>query len=100
VAGVQESGSAMFQSGVHSFGGKNREAENVVTYQSIALRSVLRDVVSLIQARISMARHPIGDQVAQSNDVTTQLTKLGELRAAGILNNDEFAAAKRRILGP
>lgn len=33
------------------------------------------------------------------DDVLARLTKLGELRTAGILSEDEFAAAKARILG-
>ncbi|ODU06410.1 MAG: hypothetical protein ABS81_04685 [Pseudonocardia sp. SCN 72-86] len=32
-------------------------------------------------------------------DVLDQLTRLGELRAAGVLTDDEFAAQKARVLG-
>lgn len=34
-----------------------------------------------------------------SNDVMDQLKRLGELRASGVLTEDEFAAQKARLLG-
>lgn len=34
------------------------------------------------------------------DDMITQLKKLGELRDAGVLTEEEFAAQKARILGP
>jgi hypothetical protein len=33
-------------------------------------------------------------------DVITQLTRLGELRDAGILTDEEFAVQKARVLAP
>jgi hypothetical protein len=33
------------------------------------------------------------------NDTIAQLTKLGELKAAGVLSEEEFAAQKAKILG-
>lgn len=34
-----------------------------------------------------------------AGDVITQLTQLGELRAAGVLTDEEFATQKARVLG-
>jgi hypothetical protein len=39
------------------------------------------------------------EQAALSDDVYDQLKKLGELREAGILTDDEFQAKKTQILG-
>ena len=39
------------------------------------------------------------EQAALSDDVYEQLKKLGELREAGILTDDEFQAKKSQILG-
>lgn len=44
------------------------------------------------QEQAASARPPVDDVIAQ-------LTQLGELRAAGVLTDDEFAAQKARILG-
>ena len=38
-------------------------------------------------------------QAPAADDVITQLTKLGELKSAGVLDDEEFAAAKAKILG-
>ena len=36
---------------------------------------------------------------SQSDDLMAQLTKLGEMKQAGLLSDEEFAAAKARLLG-
>lgn len=36
---------------------------------------------------------------APNTDLNAELTKLAELKAAGVLSDEEFAAAKRKILG-
>ena len=41
---------------------------------------------------------PAAPQPAE-HDMTEQLTKLGQLHANGVLSDDEFAAAKGKILG-
>ena len=47
--------------------------------------------------RRSAARAPAAPAAPQ-NDMVEQLRKLGELRDAGILTEEEFAAQKARIL--
>jgi uncharacterized membrane protein len=36
---------------------------------------------------------------AQASDPTTQLKKLADLHAAGVLTDEEYAAAKKKVLG-
>lgn len=41
---------------------------------------------------------PAAPVVALTDDIVTQLTKLGELKATGVLSDAEFEAAKAKIL--
>jgi Short C-terminal domain len=42
---------------------------------------------------------PPPQQAPAQDDMITQLQKLGELKAAGVLTEEEFAAQKAKILG-
>ncbi len=42
---------------------------------------------------------PAASAAAGSDDLMTQLTKLADLKAAGVLSDEEFAAAKAKLLG-
>ena len=42
---------------------------------------------------------PPAPAVPAADDLTTQLQRLGDLHAAGTLTDDEFTAAKARLLG-
>ena len=42
---------------------------------------------------------PVASAALSAGDVIAQLTQLGELRAAGVLTEEEFAAQKARVLG-
>jgi len=42
---------------------------------------------------------PAAPALAPSDDIVTQLTKLGELKGAGVLSDAEFEAAKAKLLG-
>lgn len=84
----------VFESHPNSFT-RNRERENVVTYQSTQLRGTVHKVVELIQAKVEEANRAPGPQ---SNGLAEQLAKLGDLRDKGILTDDEFAAAKQRLI--
>lgn len=39
------------------------------------------------------------DQAAPTKDVTAELQKLAELHNSGVLSDEEFAAAKKKLLG-
>jgi hypothetical protein len=46
-----------------------------------------------------VASHPIGGVVADEGDhLIAQIERLAELRAAGVLSDEEFASAKRKLL--
>jgi hypothetical protein len=98
VAGVLESGSSNFAAGKNSYWGRNRESENVVTYQERKLRDVLRGVVSLIQRKIVEARVPVHSSASAARSIGDQLVQLEQLRASGVLTEEEFASAKQRII--
>jgi hypothetical protein len=89
-AGVQESGPANDLS--------NYKRENVVTYQSRDLRDTMRAVVRIVQERIAAA-HVGAAPSAAGPDLADQLLKLSALHSQGVLSDDEFAAAKSRIIG-
>lgn len=55
------------------------------------------DFVSLVQEKISMARD--ASSGVPSNDLTTQLERLSQLRKEGMLTEEEFKAAKAKLLG-
>ena len=42
--------------------------------------------------------HPVAEPVAET-DLVTKIEKLAELKAQGILSEDEFSAAKRALIG-
>jgi Short C-terminal domain len=42
---------------------------------------------------------PAAPAAPEADDLVTQLQRLGDLHAAGTLTDDEFAAAKARLLG-
>ena len=42
---------------------------------------------------------PAAPAAPEADDLVTQLHRLGDLHAAGTLTDDEFAAAKARLLG-
>lgn len=45
------------------------------------------------------AQAPAAPVAPAADDVITRLTQLGELRAAGVLTDEEFAVQKARVLG-
>jgi hypothetical protein len=51
------------------------------------------------QPQYAQAPAPAPAPAAPAEDPVAQLQKLGELHAQGILSDDEFAAAKAKIIG-
>jgi multidrug resistance efflux pump len=47
----------------------------------------------------AMAAAPAAPAAAPIKDVTSELQKLADLHKSGVLTNEEFAAAKKKILG-
>ncbi|MDB5072673.1 MAG: hypothetical protein JWM87_3784 [Candidatus Eremiobacteraeota bacterium] len=98
VAGVLESSSSNFAAGNNSYWGKNRESENVVTYEGRDMRDLMREAVSIIQERMELAHAPAVPSRSSETDLASQLLKLEELRKAGVLSEEEFSAAKKRVI--
>jgi hypothetical protein len=68
-----------------------------ITYRSIAPQlTELRERIS--EAKRPSFNFPTALAPAPSEGLAGELTKLGELHAAGVLSEEEFAAAKRRLL--
>jgi hypothetical protein len=55
-------------------------------------------VLAVIRERIERSHAPAPAPAAAVGGVVEQLEKLAELRAQGVLSEDEFAAAKARVL--
>lgn len=71
---------------------------NVIPWSKLSDRRFSREL-TYIRHRVDKARHPQQVQVAGPPDLAEQITRLGELHAAGTLTDSEFAAAKARLLG-
>ena len=57
----------------------------------------IEEFVSLVQEKIAMARNSSAG--IPSNDLTTQLERLSQLRKEGMLTEEEFRIAKAKLLG-
>ena len=47
----------------------------------------------------AMAAAPAAPAAAPPKDVTTELQKLADMHKSGVLTDEEFAAAKKKLLG-
>jgi hypothetical protein len=54
---------------------------------------------AVAQAQAAQPAAPAAAAAGASDDVIEKLTKLGELKAAGVLTDEEFAAQKAKLLG-
>lgn len=52
-----------------------------------------------LDAQVAAALAAQAPAAPAADDVITRLTQLGELRAAGVLTDEEFAVQKARVLG-
>ena len=70
--------------------------------QSAAEQQELESDVASLQAERAAAAAPVASAPAAApsvDDTVEQLTKLGSLKQAGLIDDAEFAAAKARLLG-
>ena len=80
-----------------------QEAEEQAQYQEQAQAAQEHDQVAQMQQQLNQlqaqqAAAATGSQGGGGGDLVTELSKLGELKAAGILSEEEFQAAKARLL--
>lgn len=82
---------------VNSSAARKQDARAAAADQQNAVAD-LQQQVEQLQVQEAQAQMPAAPAAGQS-DLVTKLTQLGELHAAGILNDEEFAAAKAKALG-
>lgn len=85
---------------VNSSAARKQDAQAAAVAQTAAKENAIADLqqqVDALQAQELQAAAPAPAAAAQS-DLITKLTQLSELHAAGILTDEEFAAAKAKAL--
>lgn len=75
------------------------QAENVCNFPS-AKKKLFQEAANLIRSRVEQARSAAHQTAAtaQPDDIPTQIKKLAELKAAGILSEEEFEKKKAELL--
>jgi len=76
-----------------------RQAENVCNFPSSKKR-LFQEAANVIRRQVEQARRAARETAAttQPDDIPTQIKKLAELKAAGILTEDEFEKKKSELL--
>jgi hypothetical protein len=67
--------------------------------QQAAMQQAAAEAVAQQQAAAAAAAPPAAAPAAGGSDVIAQLQQLADLKAQGILSDEEFAAAKAKLLG-
>jgi hypothetical protein len=69
---------------------------------TVARTAVIAGTAQAVAGRVAAGQHaaPQPAPARTVDDLHTQLLKLGELRQAGLLTDDEFAQQKARLLAP
>lgn len=83
-------------------GVRNRQqagAEQQAAEQQAAADSNAQMADMQAQVAAMQAQQAVPQVAPPADDLMSQLTKLGELKSAGILDEAEFAAAKAKLLG-
>ena len=78
---------------------KQQQAAEAQAYEQQQQQAQIDAQVAAAVAAQSPPPPPPAAAPAGGGDVVAQLTKLGELKAQGILTEEEFAAQKAKILG-
>jgi hypothetical protein len=78
--------------------GKQQQAAEAEAYEQQQQQAQIDAQVAAAMAAQAPPPPPPAAPAAE-NDTIAQLTKLGELKAQGILTEEEFAAQKAKILG-
>ena len=75
--------------------GKQQQAAEAQAYEQQQQQAQIDAAAAAAVA----AQQPAPAPAAAEDDTIAQLTKLGELKAQGILTEEEFAAQKAKVLG-
>ena len=79
--------------------GKAQQAAEAEAYEQQQQQAQIDAQVAAAVAAQAPPPPPPAPAASAEDDTIAQLTKLGELKAAGILTEEEFAAQKAKILG-
>jgi len=74
-------------------------AEQQAGQQSDAEIAAMQAQLADLQAQQAAAAAPPPPPAGGGSDMMTELSKLADMKAAGILSDEEFAAAKAKVLG-
>lgn len=77
---------------------KNRPRQQAA-FESQAQLAEMQAQMDAMQAQQAPPAAPTAAPAGPSDDLMSQLQQLADLKAAGILDDAEFAAAKAKILG-
>ena len=83
----------------HSQAKQQQAAEAQAYEQQQQQAQIDAQVAAAVAAQAPPPPPPAAAPAGGGDDVVAQLTKLGELKAQGILTEEEFAAQKAKILG-
>jgi len=72
-------------------------SENAVVFQK-EYKEEMKAACALIRERVEMARRNKSLAVPSTPDLASQVQKLAELHSAGALTDEEFSAAKQKLL--
>lgn len=67
--------------------------------QQAQMQAAAQQAVAQQAAQQAAPAAPAAPPASGAGDLVAELQKLGDLKAAGLLSDDEFAAAKARLLG-
>ena len=84
------------QSQAQQAAGQRAQQEQAAAAQQAAINAQVAEEVARQTAAPAPAPAPAG---VDTSSLIDQLTRLGELKSAGILTDEEFAAQKARLLG-
>jgi len=79
--------------------GKAQQAAEAEAYEQQQQQAQIDAQVAAAVAAQAPPPPPPAPAASAGDDTIAQLTKLGELKAAGVLTEEEFAAQKAKILG-
>jgi Short C-terminal domain len=79
--------------------GKADQAADAAAYQQMQQQAEIAAQVQAAQAQAATAAVAAAPAAPAAGDITAQLKQLADLKAAGVLSDEEFAAAKAKLLG-
>lgn len=84
------------RSGAKTYTNKNPENKHLTTIRS--LQAAADQLLASSPAAVTVSAEVSAPTTQQTGDVATQLKTLADLHTSGALSDDEFTAAKRRLL--